>query len=73
VSPLIVRLYYILDIKSLMRRQHRYDAGLDLDGDDATTRTSFVIVNSYASGEAQLLFLGANSQCGDVRHTSVVG
>jgi hypothetical protein len=30
-------------------RQHRYDAGLDLDVHDATTRTSFAVVSSYAS------------------------
>ena len=30
-------------------RQHRYDAELDLDVHDASTRTSFAVVNSYAS------------------------
>jgi hypothetical protein len=30
-------------------RQHRYDAGLDLDVHDATTRTSFAVVSSHAA------------------------
>jgi hypothetical protein len=30
-------------------RQHRYDAGLDLNVHDATTRTSFAVVSSHAS------------------------
>ena len=30
-------------------RQHRYDAGLDLQVHDATTRTLFSVVSAYAS------------------------
>ena len=30
-------------------RQHRYDAGLNFDVHDATTRTSLGVVSSYAS------------------------
>lgn len=30
-------------------RHHRYDAGLDLDVHDTTTRTSFAVVSSCAS------------------------
>jgi hypothetical protein len=30
-------------------RQHRYDAGLDLDVYNATTHPSFAVVRSYAS------------------------